>query len=95
MNDQTRTQLDMANSNLIHMIPFKVAEAKSILIINLSGNRLISLASLGQFKNLQSLNISHNRVSSIDLVAASLAKSSLTELNIRGNPIQEDSFICM
>ena len=80
--------------NLMHVQPFKVADARKVMIIDVSNNRLMSAASLGQFKHLQSLNIAFNRLSSIESILFSLPKDHLVSLCLRGNPIKEDAGIC-
>jgi len=77
--------LSMTNMNLMQMQPFKVIEAKRVVSIDISNNNLMTVASLGQFKNLRCLKVAYNRLMSIESVLFSLPREKLAELNIRGN----------
>ena len=70
--------------NVIDLVPPQFRHADTIYLTN---NRLANLTNIGQFKNLQTLSLAHNDISSINQLKPLLQCTLLKYLKLEGCPV--------
>lgn len=99
-------QVDLSY-NKIHNIPNTINQLKKLAKVNLSHNKLVEIDSLSDMKNLRTLNLRYNRITTVNTVAPNLQNLFLTDnrisnfedvlpklrtLELQENPITSISF---
>ncbi|GMH61892.1 hypothetical protein TL16_g03354 [Triparma laevis f. inornata] len=86
------TELHVASQRLPPYQPLRFspsvidAIASSLLVLNIANNNIDTVVDVLKLPNLEKLNMSRNKISSIDMCLALMQLSNLRSLDLRGNP---------